>query len=92
MVLVVLPEAGDGPRCDRAGSRTPRIPGAGRPSYRSMPGPFLGRAMRIIGMGCQAVLLPMTIPCSKVGSAGSDDRLPGVAGPAVPDLGEPTAV
>lgn len=55
VVLVGLP-TGAGPRCDRGGSRGPRIPGAGRPSNRSMPSPFAWRAMRIIGMGCQTVL------------------------------------
>lgn len=90
-MLFGLAATGAGPRCDRAGSRAPRIPGAVCPSYRSMPRPFLGRAMRIIDMGCHAVLLAMTMPCSKFGSVGSDDRRPGVAELAVPDLGEPTA-
>lgn len=64
------PATGAGPRCDRAGSRAPRIPGAVRPSYRSMPSPFVGRAMRIIDMGCHDVLLSMTVPRSNAGSAG----------------------
>lgn len=86
------PATGAGPRCDRAGSRAPRIPGAVRPSYRSMPSPFVARAMRIIDKGCHAVLLSMTMPRSKAGSAGSDDRRPGGAELAVPDLGKPTSV
>lgn len=58
MVLAGLLEPGAGPRCDRAGSRAPRIPGVLCPSYGSMPGPFLGRAMRIIDVRFQALLLP----------------------------------
>lgn len=72
-MLVGLSMTGAGPRCDRAGSRAPRIPGDLRPSYRPMPSPFLGRAMRIIGMGCQGVRLSVTMPCSKGRSVGSND-------------------
>lgn len=70
-MLVGLP-TGAGPRCDRGGSRGPRIPGAGQPPNRSMSSPFACRAMRIIGTGCQTVLpsLPMTKRRSKVGLAG----------------------
>lgn len=56
----------------------PGFQGLVRPSYRSMPSPFVARAMRIIDKGCHAVLLSMTMPRSKAGSAGSDDRRPGV--------------
>lgn len=83
-----LPASGAGPRCDRAASRGPRIPGAFCPSYMSIPSSFVGRAKRIMDLSSQAVLPHMTMPWSKFELVGLDNGRPWCrAGRAIP--GEP---